>query len=83
MAEVVRDIKSASSNWVHENIPHASLFAWQNGYAAFSVSHSSLPEVSRYIVQQEEHHQTRTFRDELKAFFAKHDIEYREEYLDA
>ncbi|WP_315853339.1 IS200/IS605 family transposase [Bremerella alba] len=83
VADVVRDVKAASSSWVHENIREASLFAWQNGYSAFSVSHSALPDVKNYIANQEDHHQTWTFREKLIAFFARHEIEFQEEYLDA
>ena len=83
VSDVVRDVKAASSSWVHENVPGASLFAWQNGYSAFSVSHSALQDVKQYIASQEEHHRSRTFHEELIAFFRKHGIEFREEYLDA
>lgn len=83
VSDVVRDVKTASSHWIHENIQGANLFAWQNGYSAFSVSHSAVPDVKKYIANQEEHHQTRTYREELIAFFEKHAIEFREEYLDA
>ncbi len=83
VADVVRDVKAASSSWIHENVHDAKLFAWQSGYSAFSVSHSALPDVKKYITNQEEHHRTRTFRDELMTFFEKHEIEFKEEYLDA
>ncbi|MFN3149231.1 IS200/IS605 family transposase [Bremerella sp.] len=83
VAEIVRDVKAASSNWIHEHIHEADLFAWQHGYSAFSVSHSALADVKNYIANQEEHHRTRTYLEELKAFFNKHEIEFREEYLDA
>lgn len=81
LSEVVRDVKSASSGWIHENINGEKTFAWQAGYAAFSVSQSSLEDVKNYIANQEEHHQTRTYREELKAFLVKHGIEFKEEYL--
>ena len=83
VADVVRDVKAASSSWIHENVANAKLFAWQSGYSAFSVSHSKLTDVKKYITNQEEHHRSRTFRDELKTFFEKHGIEFNEEYLDA
>ena len=83
VSDLVRDIKAASSHWIHENIANAQEFAWQAGYAAFSVSHSALPGVKQYIADQEEHHRTRTFREELILFFEKHGIEFNEEYLNA
>lgn len=81
LSDVVRDVKSASSGWIHETIHGEKMFAWQAGYAAFSVSQSSLEGVRNYIANQEEHHRTRTFHDELKMFLMKHGIEFKEEYL--
>ncbi len=81
LSYVVRDVKSASSGWIHENIKGEKMFAWQAGYAAFSVSQSSLEAVKNYIASQEEHHRTQTYRDELKVFLTKHGIEFKEEYL--
>jgi REP element-mobilizing transposase RayT len=80
LADVVREVKSASSRWVHECIG-VSFFAWQDGYGALSVSVSSLQEVKRYIANQEEHHQTRRFQEEYVALLRAHGVEYDEEYL--
>ncbi len=81
LAETVRDVKSISCRWIHDVIPNRSNFAWQSGYSAFSVSYSGLNDVKRYIAGQREHHQTRTFQDELRTFLKKHGIEYDEKYL--
>jgi len=54
---------------------------WQNGYAAFSVSQSNVPQVKKYIRNQEEHHRKITFQDELRALFDRHQIEYDERYV--
>ncbi len=45
LADVIRDVKAGSSRWIHETFPEAHGFAWQAGYAAFSVSHSNVPAV--------------------------------------
>jgi REP element-mobilizing transposase RayT len=63
LADVLRETKSVSSAWVHEDVGVRS-FAWQEGYGAFTVSPSQLENVRAYIQQQEEHHRTRTFREE-------------------
>lgn len=81
ISEIVRDLKSISTNWVHDAIPDQIRFAWQAGYAAFSVSHSALNEVKRYFHSQREHHRKRSFQEELIAFLEKHDIEYDTRYL--
>lgn len=73
-AELMRVVKANSSKWIHETFPDESAFAWQDGYGAFSVSHSAVDDVRRYIEGQAEHHRTVSFKDELVRFFAKHDI---------
>jgi len=83
LSKIVRDVKAESKSWIHENIAYSSLFAWQSGYSAFSVSHSALQDVKNGIDNQEETHRSQTFREELMAYFAKHGIEFREENLDA
>jgi hypothetical protein len=57
-------------------------FAWQEGYAAFTVSASVKAAVQDYIAQQEEHHRQKSFQEELMEFLAKSEIEYDERYLD-
>jgi hypothetical protein len=57
------------------------MFAWQIGYGAFSVSHSSLIEVEKYIANQEEHHRKISFQEEFATFLKKHEIEYDERFL--
>jgi putative transposase len=79
VADAVRDIKSVSSGWRHENGDPS--FGWQYGYGAFTVSKSMVKAVTRYIDRQEEHHRTVTFREEFVKFLRKHGIEYDEQYL--
>ena len=55
LADVLRELKSVSSGWVHDEI-RVSNFAWQEGYGAFTVSPSERGAVRRYIEQQAEHH---------------------------
>ncbi|HUE71793.1 MAG TPA: IS200/IS605 family transposase [Pirellulaceae bacterium] len=80
-AEWVKEIKRVSNLWLKEQQPKLSDFEWQGGYATFSVSKSNLPEVERYIANQEEHHRRMTFQDELRAFLQKHEVEWDERYL--
>jgi hypothetical protein len=55
-------------------------FAWQRGYGVFSVGPSDLDALLAYIDRQEEHHRTRTFQDEYRAFLAKYAVAYDERY---
>jgi REP element-mobilizing transposase RayT len=70
-AEIVRVVKTNSSKWVRR----------QTGYGAFSVSESSVPGVSQYIAEQEEHHKKRTFQEEYVAFLKKNKVAYDERYI--
>jgi putative transposase len=81
IAEVVRDIKSNSSRWIHETIANLRGFAWQSGYGAFSVSRSNLDDVKRYIASQQEHHRVRSFQEEFLEFLRRHELEYDERYI--
>jgi len=80
-ADWVKELKRVSSLWLKERSADLALFAWQNGYAAFSVSHSRLESVLRYIREQEQHHLKMTFQDELRALLRKHEVQWDERYL--
>ena len=80
ISEALRFIKSNSSGWVHEKWPRMP-FAWQLGYGAFSVSKSNVPEVLKYIRNQEAHHRKTAFKEEFVEFLVRHEIEYDERYI--
>ena len=80
LADVVRDLKRSSSIWIHEEIGQMD-FAWQEGYAAFTVSATMCDRVKGYIVGQEEHHR-RPFRDELRELLLRAEIEFEDRFLD-
>ena len=79
LVQVVKDVKQESSKWAKGKIH--SQFYWQTGYGAFSVSASLEDTVSAYIENQEQHHNKRTFQDELREFFRKHRMPFDEEHL--
>lgn len=81
VSDLMRELKADSSGWVHKNFPDQKSFAWQIGYGAFSVSHSNLAEVEKYIVNQEEHHRNISFQEEFMAFLKKHEIQYDERFI--
>ena len=80
LADVLREIKRPSSQWVHETLGIAE-FAWQEGYGAFTVSASDLAAVKQYILRQEEHHRKKTFQEEYVGFLQRSGVEYDERYL--
>jgi REP element-mobilizing transposase RayT len=81
LADLVRDIKSDSSEWVDKRKLARGKFAWQEGYGAFSYGHSQLDTIVRYIMNQEKHHQRRSFRNEYLALLRKFEIDFKEEYV--
>ncbi|HXZ12658.1 MAG TPA: IS200/IS605 family transposase [Candidatus Sulfotelmatobacter sp.] len=78
LAKVVLAIKSNSSRWANEQ---GRKFAWQQGYAAFSVSASLVPAVVRYIQTQESHHRKMTFDAEWIALLKKHGVEFDPKFV--
>ena len=78
-AEIARVVKANSSRWVREK--HSAEFAWQTGYGVFSVSESSVADVTKYISGQEEHHKKRSFQEEFVAFLKKNRVEYDPRYI--
>ena len=80
LADVMRELKSESSKWIHRELQMPG-FEWQEGYGAFSYSHSALDNVIAYIKNQKEHHKKQTFKDEYKSFLTKFQIDYKDEYL--
>jgi REP-associated tyrosine transposase len=81
LAKAVEILKTNSSRWIHEHRVLHRTFAWQSGYAAFSVSESNAEAVSKCITNQEEHHRKITFQEELIAFLKRSRIEYDERYI--
>ncbi len=80
LEDVVRDLKSSSSKWVHEVIGKR-LFAWQTGYGAFTVGKLQLGGVRDYIRNQKEHHRRKTYQEEYLELLRENGIEFDERYL--
>ena len=81
IAQLVRDIKNNSSNFVNENRWVKGKFAWQDGYGAFSYSQSHVPNVYNYILHQELHHKKKTFKEEFIDLLNKFEIVHDDKYL--
>jgi len=80
-ADLVKEVKRASSIWIKEREPRLSNFAWQGGYGAFSVDHSSFDRVYRYVANQDEHHRIVSFKDEFLEILKEHDLTYDERFI--
>ena len=81
VAHVVEEMKRNSSRWIKTVSLKYEKFAWQSGYAAFSVSQSQVDTVIAYIRNQAEHHKKHSFKDEYLNFLRLHKIEYDERYV--
>jgi len=81
IADIVRDIKNNSSNFINENKFVKGKFSWQQGYGAFSYSHSHIDKVYNYILNQEAHHKKKAFKEEYLELLKKFEIPHEEKYL--
>jgi putative transposase len=81
ISDLVRDIKSGSSNFINEKRWVRGKFRWQEGFGAFSYSRSQIGDVSKYILDQEVHHSKGSFKDEYIGFLRKFEVDYDEKYL--
>jgi REP element-mobilizing transposase RayT len=81
LAKFVEEIKKNSSRWIKNKSEFYRYFAWQGGYAGYSVSQTKVDAVKKYIENQKEHHKTVTFKDEYTQFLKKYDVDFNESYL--
>lgn len=81
ISDLVRDIKNNSSKFINERKFVKGKFQWQEGYGAFSYSHSQIEQVYNYILNQKEYHKKKTFKEEYIDFLNKFEIEHKPEYL--
>lgn len=81
ISDLIRDIKNNSSKFINEQNWIQGKFSWQEGYGAFSYSHSQIENVYQYILNQEEHHRAKTFKKEYLDFLQKFEIEHDEKHL--
>ncbi|EEF62138.1 conserved hypothetical protein [Pedosphaera parvula Ellin514] len=81
IAELVKKLKTSSSQWLKTQSPSLATFAWQTGYGCFSVGPTDLDALCAYIDQQEKHHATRSFQEEFRMFLKKYGVEYDEAYV--
>lgn len=77
--ETIKLFKGASSHWINQNRIVPARFSWGRGYGAFSVSHSNVNEVAKYIANQEEHHLRKTFAEEYEKFVRVYGFIWRDD----
>ena len=81
ISDMLRTIKANSAKWLNETKDRSGRFAWQTGYAAFTVSESRVASVLDYVKRQDGHHRVRTFQEEFREFLERNKVDYDERYL--
>lgn len=81
LAQVVMEIKRATSKWIKTRGRGFTRFHWQAGYGAFSIGQSGIEEVQKYIASQAEHHRVKSFQEEFRSFLKKYEMEFDARYL--
>lgn len=81
ISDLMRMLKATSSKWINDNKLVSGKFQWQEGYSAFSYTRKQRNIVINYITNQEEHHRTKSFREEYLELMWEFDIEFKDEYV--
>ena len=79
--DLVENIKTSTNEWIKDKKLSKFKFEWQKGYGAFSHSRSQLDTVVKYILNQEEHHKKKSFKEEYLEILRKNEIDFKEEYV--
>jgi putative transposase len=81
LAQVVMEVKRATSKWIKTQGTGFAKFHWQSGYGAFSIGQSGVEEVKAYIANQAEHHRVKSFEEEFRSILKRYEIEFDERYV--
>jgi REP element-mobilizing transposase RayT len=81
LSTLVQEVKKSSSKWINDQHRAPRSFRWQEGFSAFSYSMDALPNVIRYIENQEEHHRKKTFKEEYVAMLKEFEIDFDDRYI--
>lgn len=81
LSNLVQEIKKSSNTFIKDKDLSSKPFNWQEGFGAFSYSHSQIDSVYKYVMNQKEHHKKQTFKEEYIDFLKKFEVEYDDKYL--
>jgi REP element-mobilizing transposase RayT len=81
VSDIMKNAKAKSSKWLNESGLLINRFEWQDGFGAFSYSHSDINNVYKYIQSQEAHHNKQSFREEYLELLKFHEVDYDERYI--
>lgn len=81
LSDLIKDLKLASSEFINRSGIFPEFKGWQSGYGAFTYSIDAKDNLVKYVLNQEEHHKKRTFKDELRQLLEQHKVDFDERYL--
>ena len=81
LMKLIEEIKTHSSKWIKTKGIEYKKFYWQNGYGGFSVNPTQIEVVKNYILMQDSHHQSKSFKDEYRLFLKEYNMDYDERYV--
>ena len=81
LSDLMEQVKGGSSKWINDKRLTSQHFNWQAGFGAFSIGSSSIHSVANYIMNQEEHHRKKSFREEYLELLREFDIDFDERYV--
>jgi REP element-mobilizing transposase RayT len=81
LSSLMLALKRDSSEWINQNRLAVGRFEWQEGYGAFSYSKSQIPNVIKYIENQEIHHANRSLTEEYRKILDDFDVKYDNQYI--
>jgi putative transposase len=81
LAQVVMEVKRATSKWIKTQGKDFAGVHWQSGYGSFSIGQSDVDEVKTYIANQAKHHRVKSFEEEFRSFLKRYQVEFDERYL--
>ena len=81
ISDLVREIKKSSTAYINENHAKNNKFQWQEGFGAFSYGHSQIDIVAKYVMNQKQHHKSKSFKEEYLEILKKFEVDYNVNYL--
>jgi putative transposase len=81
VSDLMQKVKAKSSKYINEHHLTTDRFEWQEGFGVFSYHKTQIDNVYKYIEQQEEHHQTKSFREEYIQLLKEFEVDYDEQYI--
>jgi len=74
-------VKVSTSQWIKSDRIFPAFDSWQEGYGAFTYVIKEKEALVNYVINQDKHHKTKSFKEEFNELLNEHEIEFDERYL--